>query len=124
MIVSLIDIFAILLIFVIVSTTFKKELPAVKIRLPESKTSYVVEEGDASVVLSLGANGDLFLGARKIEIAELKGAVQELNRRDEKTRLAISADENVPVKTMFAVWDTLQEAGVKGDLTAFTSPKK
>ena len=34
MIVSLIDIFAILLIFVIVSTQFRKEQPAVTIRLP------------------------------------------------------------------------------------------
>ena len=38
-IVSLIDIFAILLIFVIVTTTFKREQPAVTIKLPESKTA-------------------------------------------------------------------------------------
>ena len=36
-IVSLIDILAILLIFVIVTTTFRRDQPAVVIKLPESK---------------------------------------------------------------------------------------
>ena len=38
-IVSLIDILAILLIFVIVTTTFKRDQPAVVINLPDSKTA-------------------------------------------------------------------------------------
>jgi biopolymer transport protein ExbD len=124
MIVSLIDIFAILLIFVIVSTTFKKEQPAVKIKLPESKTTYRMEDGEGAVVLTIGVNEEMYLGAKKIDLAGLRTAVQEMLRQESRPRLAISADENVPVKAMFAVWDVLQEAGVKGDLTAFTSPKK
>ncbi len=38
-IVSLIDILAILLIFFIVTTTFQKNLPQLQINLPESKTA-------------------------------------------------------------------------------------
>ena len=38
-IVSLVDILTILLIFFVVSTTFKKDQPEVQINLPESKTS-------------------------------------------------------------------------------------
>ena len=42
-IVSLIDIFAILLIFVIVTTTFKRSQPEVTIKLPESKSAVSAE---------------------------------------------------------------------------------
>ena len=45
-IVSLIDIFAILLIFVIVTTTFKKAQPQVTIKLPESKSAVVADKSD------------------------------------------------------------------------------
>jgi biopolymer transport protein ExbD len=43
-IVSLIDIFAILLIFVIVTTTFKTAQPEVTIKLPESKTAVAADK--------------------------------------------------------------------------------
>ena len=62
-IISLIDIFAILLIFVIVTTTFKSELPAVTIKLPDSKSAVVAQEGDAALRLSISEKEEIFLGA-------------------------------------------------------------
>ena len=57
MIVSLIDIFAILLIFVIVNTTFRREQPGVTIKLPESKTAVAVSSGSEALKLSIDDKG-------------------------------------------------------------------
>ena len=51
-IVSLIDIFAILLIFMVMTTQFKEERPQVTIKLPESKSAVVAEKVTAPVVLT------------------------------------------------------------------------
>ena len=77
-IVSLIDIFAILLIFVIVTTTFKSEQPAVTIKLPDSKTAVVAEHGDEALRLSISERKEIFLGAKKVEMSELRGELEKL----------------------------------------------
>ena len=53
-IVSLVDILTILLIFFVVSTTFKKDQPEVQINLPESKTA---TSAPAELCSSAGALG-------------------------------------------------------------------
>jgi biopolymer transport protein ExbD len=77
-IVSLIDIFAILLIFVIVTTTFKTAQPEVTIKLPESKTASTAERAQEPVVLSISESEEIFLGSEKIALDDLKQALQEL----------------------------------------------
>ena len=77
-IVSLIDIFAILLIFVIVTTTFKKLQPEVTIKLPESKSAVAADSSDEPVVLSVTDDEEIFLDAKKVSLDELTAAVQKL----------------------------------------------
>ena len=123
-IVSLIDIFAILLIFVIVTTTFKSEQPAVTIKLPESKTAVVAENGDEALKLSISNKAEIFLGAKRVELNELRGELDKLLALPNPPRLALAGDEHAPWGTMVAVFDILKQAGVKGDLAAFTDQAK
>jgi biopolymer transport protein ExbD len=119
-IVSLIDIFAILLIFVIVTTTFKSEQPAVTIKLPESKTAVVAERGDEALKLSISENEEIFLGATKVNLSELRGEIDKLLKLPTPPKLALAADKRAPVGMLIAVLDVLKQAGVKGELAAFT----
>ncbi len=119
-IVSLIDIFAILLIFVIVNTTFRREQPGVTIKLPESKTAVAVETGSEALKLSIDEKGDIYLGAEKIPIAELRVRIEELMKLPSPPRLALAPDKRASVGTLIGVLDVLKEAGIKGDLAAFT----
>lgn len=119
-IISLIDIFAILLIFVIVTTTFKSEQPAVTIKLPEAKNAVVAQEGDAALRLSISEKEEIFLGADRVTLAELKGKLEELQKLPRPPRLALASDKRAPFGTVIAVIDVLKQAGVKGDLAAFT----
>jgi biopolymer transport protein ExbD len=123
-IVSLIDIFAILLIFVIVTSTFRREQPAVTIKLPESKTAVSSEKATEAIVLSISKNEDIFLDAKKITLEELKPALEEMVKKNTKQTLSLNADKEAPFGTIIRVLDVLRDAGVKGNLAAFMEPQK
>lgn len=123
-IVSLIDIFAILLIFVIVSTTFKRDQPAVTIKLPESKTAAAAEGTTDPVVLTIAANEEIFLDERKVTLEELKPALEKMVKSNSQQKLALNTDKAAPFGVVIRVLDVLKEAGIKGDLAAFTDLKK
>jgi biopolymer transport protein ExbD len=124
-IVSLIDIFAILLIFVIVTTTFKRLQPEVTIKLPESKSAVASEQkSDEPIILSIAENEDMFLDAKKVTLAELSAAVQKLVEEQGRPNLAMKADKKVSYGFLIQVLDALKDAGVKGNLSAFTEAKK
>ena len=122
-IVSLIDIFAILLIFVIVTTTFKKIQPEVTIKLPESKNAVSSDSSEEPVVLSVSETEDIFLDAKKVSLHELTSAVQKLIAEKGRPNLAMKADKKVSYGFLIKVLDALKEAGVKGNLSAFTEKK-
>lgn len=122
-IVSLIDIFAILLIFVIVTTTFKKLQPEVTIKLPESKSAVSADSSEEPVVLSVTDGEEIFLDEKKVSLEELTGAVQKLIAEKGRPNLAMKADKKVSYGFLIQVLDALKEAGVKGNLSAFTEKK-
>jgi len=122
-IVSLIDIFAILLIFVIVTTTFKRAQPEVTIKLPESKSAVSSDSSDEPVLLSITESEDIYLDAKKVSLKELTGAVQKIIAEKGKPALAMKADKKVSYGFLIQVLDALKEAGVKGNLSAFTERK-
>jgi biopolymer transport protein ExbD len=122
-IVSLIDIFAILLIFVIVTTTFKRVQPEVTIKLPESRSAVAAEKSAEPVLLSIAENEDLFLDAKKVTLPELSAAVQKLVEEKGAPNLAMKAYKKVSYGFLIKVLDALKDAGVKGNLSAFTEGK-
>ena len=76
-IVSLIDILAILLIFFIVSTTFRKEQPRLQINLPESQSAEVVAaEKSEPLVLRVKSADEITLGAEPVAIGSLAAALK------------------------------------------------
>lgn len=123
-IVSLIDVFVILLIFTIVTTTFKKDQPAVTIALPESKTATSADAGEPPVVLTITTDDKLFLDAEELTMEALKPAIEKLVKENGKRPLAISADKKAAYGTVIGVIDILREAGVTGNLSAFMETLK
>ncbi|HEX8296885.1 MAG TPA: biopolymer transporter ExbD [Chthoniobacteraceae bacterium] len=124
MIVSLIDIFAILLIFVIVTTTFKRAQPQVTIKLPESKSAVASEMKEEPVLLSVSESEEVFLETKKVSLEELGPAVEQMRQDKTKFAMAMKVDKKVSYGFLISVLDALKEAGVKGDLSAFTEQKK
>jgi biopolymer transport protein ExbD len=121
-IVSLVDILTILLIFFVVSTTFKKDQPEVQINLPESQTATKAPAETEHAVVSVDENDAIMLDGRPLPIEELEIAVRELATA-KKSSLALQADKKASFGMIIKVMDALKLAGVK-NLPAFTHGDK
>ncbi|MBA2622460.1 MAG: biopolymer transporter ExbD [Chthoniobacterales bacterium] len=117
-IISLVDILTILLIFFVVSTTFKKDQPEVLINLPESQTATQAAAEIEHAIVSVDANDEVSLDGRPLPVEELEVAVREL-MGVKKSSLALQADKKASFGTIIKVMDALKLAGVK-NLPAFT----
>ncbi len=117
-IVSLVDILTILLIFFVVSTTFKKDQPEVQINLPESKTSTAKPAEQQHAIVSVDANDGLKLDDKTIGVDQLQAAVTNLPP-ERKSSLVLKADTKASFGIIVKVMDALKLAGVK-NLPAFT----
>lgn len=121
-IVSLVDILTILLIFFVVSTTFKKDQPEVQINLPESQTATKAPAEADHALLSVNENDEVRLDGTLLAIDELENAVRTLSGA-RKSTLALQADKKASFGTIIKVMDALKLAGVK-NLPAFTHGEK
>ena len=117
-IVSLVDILTILLIFFVVSTTFKKDQPQLDIKLPESKTSVAKPAELEHAIVSVDANDELKLDGKQIAVEDLQEAITNLPP-ERKSTLVLKADEKASFGIIVKVMDALKLAGVK-NLPAFT----
>jgi biopolymer transport protein ExbD len=120
-IVSLVDILTILLIFFVVSTTFKKDQPEVNINLPESKTSTSKPAELEHVIVTVDAHDALQLDGKDIAVDDLQEAISNLPPARKGT-LVLKADEKASFGIIVKVMDALKLAGVK-NLPAFTQTR-
>jgi biopolymer transport protein ExbD len=121
-IVSLVDILTILLIFFVVSTTFKKDQPEVQINLPESQTATKAPSETDHAIVSVNADDEVLLDGQPLAIEDLENAVRELIAT-KKPALALQADKKASFGMIIKVMDALKLAGVK-NLPAFTHGEK
>jgi biopolymer transport protein ExbD len=121
-IVSLVDILTILLIFFVVSTTFKKDQPEVQINLPDSKTAANAATEVEHAIVSVNENDEVRLDGQVVNVEELESAVKNLAPA-RRSALALQADKKASFGTIIKVMDALKLAGVK-NLPAFTHGEK
>jgi len=113
-VVSLIDILAILLIFFIVTTTFKDRLPQLQINLPESKsatTSTVVPK--KAVILQIKGTDQITFDGKPVTPSGIPAAIREAQKKNPGCSITMQADKEAPFGTVVSVLDALQEAGIK-----------
>ena len=110
-IVSLVDILTILLIFFVVSTTFKKDQPEVQINLPESQTATDAPARDGARDRERGRerrSAARWQSAAGGRTAKPRCAILPAQR---KTTLALQADKKASFGTIIKVMDALKLAG-------------
>lgn len=97
-IVSLIDVLLVVLIFLMVSTTFKQEQPALKLALPESK---VAKPGSAdqtqAFTVSVSTNFPYFyIGEKPVTFDQLQRELELAVQKNPQLALKIRADKQSP----------------------------
>ena len=114
-IVSLIDVLLVVLIFLMVTTTFKKkELPALKLALPQSKEAKAGASDSKPFVVNVTTNFPYFyLENRPVTLDRLQNELNEAAKKDPQLRLAIKADKQAPFGQVIKVIDAGKVAQVQ-----------
>ena len=111
-IVSLVDILTVLLIFFIVTTTFKSQTPQVRIELPDSKTAVAAPSAKSRpTLLTIAPDGQCYLNAQPVELEKLGDAIKAA--QNDGGEVTMKADKAVPFGIIIRVLDTLKEAGIE-----------
>lgn len=114
-IVALVDILTVLLIFFVLTTTFKKENrnALLKIALPQASSLTPSLESIPRTALSVTAASEIFLDEKPVALDSLAQTVRDFRTAQPTARLELKADEKAPLGTLVKVWDALAAAGLK-----------
>lgn len=112
-IVSLIDVLLVVLIFLMVSTTFR-QTPAVKLALPESKQSETKGASPDQVLVTIAkAEPGLFLNQRPVAWDALQRELVALASTRTNLAVSIRADRGATVEQVIKVMDAAKAAGIR-----------
>ena len=113
------DVLIVLLIFLMVTTTFKQQ-SALKLTLPESSQAKKSGANDnPPVVVSIDTNGVYYLDKLPKTFDQLKNELIARAEKNPQLVLAINADERAPWGKVVKIRDAAAEAKIKS-LVAFT----
>ena len=116
---SLIDVLIVLLIFLMVTTTFKQQ-PALKLALPESKQTPKSGATENNLVVTVAKQEPyLYLGARPVTLDKLTEELKSNAAKNPQVNLSIRADTDAPFGQIVKVMDAAKAAGIKM-VSAFT----
>jgi biopolymer transport protein ExbD len=110
--ISLIDILAILLIFFIATTTFKKQESLIKINLPKSSEMEASNEKDIRMVMAVTKDKEIYIEDQLIPIEQLAGALQKFQETNPDVKFEMRTDGEAPVELVVRIWDAAKRAGV------------
>lgn len=105
---SLIDVMFLLVLFFMLSSTFKTQA-AINLVLPRSTTAEQVVA--APTVVYLTVDGQVFLDNQPRESDDLRVALRQLQAGTAEDRIVLTADEGAPHGQVVALIDLIKECG-------------
>jgi len=122
-IVSLIDILAVLLIFFIVTATFRKPQPQLQINLPDSKSAEATAAAQKEpAILRVKSEKEITLDEKPVTLESLTSSLKKLRESQPSRGIAMQADREAPFGVVVKILDSLKAAGLQ-DVPAFTQPE-
>ena len=112
-IISLIDILAILLIFFIATTTFKRKEALVNVALPKSTEMASSAEKLSRVTLAVTKDEVIMLGEREVTIETLAQALRELKSGQPELKMQLKVDKGVELGMVVKIWDEARKANIE-----------
>jgi len=105
---TLIDVMFLLLIFFMVTSTFKNQ-PAINLVLPRSATAS--ETVDTPAILFLTSEGDVYLNDTLIDLVSLGERLKEMHDESGEDRMVLRADEDAAHGDVVRLIDTIKQSG-------------
>jgi biopolymer transport protein ExbD len=118
-IISLIDILIVLLIFMMVTTSFK-QTPALKLALPESKQPRQGTSSDAAIIVTITKNEPRFyIDTKLVTFQRLQEELIARAKQNSKVSVSIRPDTDAPVGQVVRVMDAAKAANIR-EINMFT----
>src|SRR6266699_3212104 len=112
-IVSLIDVLLVVLIFLMVTTTFKKAEPMLKLALPQSKQAKPGATDAQPFVILISTNAPYFyLGDKPVTLERVQSELETAVKKDPQVKVTIKADKHSPFGEVIKVFDAARTANV------------
>lgn len=111
-IVPMIDILFILLVFFIVSTTFKKPRDVMKIEIPTVREVPSEQISDTRSVIAVDALGNITLDSLAVPEGLLESYLAAYQKQNPGRKLELEADKKLPLERLLQVWDALIKSGI------------
>ena len=110
-IVSLIDVLLVVLIFLMVTTTFKKAEPILKLALPESKQSKPGASEAQPFIIFVATNAPYFyLGDKPVTLDRVQSEMEAAVKKDPQLSVMIKADKSSPLWASIKLLDAAKAA--------------
>ncbi len=105
---TLIDVMFLLLIFFMVTSTFKNQ-PAINLVLPRSATAS--ETVDTPAILFLTSEGDVYLNDTLIDLESLALRLEKMHTESGEDRMVLRADEDAAHGDVVKLIDIIKQSG-------------
>ena len=106
----MLDVVFIMLIFFIVTATFIKQA-GIDVYRPDALTAE--KKPTVSVLLAIGANGDIWIDKKRVDINAVRAVIERLHAENPKGTLVIQADRAAKSSKLMAVLNAARGAGLK-----------
>jgi biopolymer transport protein TolR len=103
------DVVLVLLIIFMIATPFIYQ-SSLKVELPKASTT---GETSRDIIITIKANGEVFLDDAKIDLDTLKSKLSAMVRGKPETTVIINGDKNARYDSVIQVMDVLTKSGVK-----------
>ncbi len=104
-----VDVMLVLLIIFMVTAPMMTQ--GLEVELPQTRAVSVLPKDNESIVLTVKADGALFLDKYQVELGDLEGQIRQLVT-NQKKQLFLRADQAVPYGTVVKVMGVVKTAGV------------
>lgn len=111
-IVPMIDILFILLVFFIVSTTFKKRRDVLRIEFPTVREVASDQISDPRSTITVDALGNVTLDTLAVPEGLLQSYLIAYQNQNPGRKLELEADRRLPLERLLGIWDALTKAGI------------
>src|SRR4030042_2602188 len=103
------DVVLVLLIIFMIATPFIYQ-SSMKVQLPQSSTS---EETSRDIIITINAQGDVFLEEARVDLDTLKYKLEAMMRSKSDASVIVNGDKNVRYDSVIQVMDVLTRSGVR-----------
>ena len=111
-IIPMIDVLIFLLIFLIISTQFRKPRPVLRIELPTVREVPSDKVADVRSVISVDAEGRITLDTLNVPEGLLQSYLAAYQKQNPGRKLELEADRKLSLERLLGIWDSLIKAGI------------